>query len=98
MVAGTKAHADGLWDEVAGVITPLGVRLSVEKSRVCHLDWGFDFLGFRIQRRRKKGTNRFSVYTYPSKKALLSIMAKVRALTRWEGAMGLPRLWLTPDL
>lgn len=84
MVAGTKAHADGLWDEVAEVIAPLGLRLSVEKSRVCHLDEGFDFLGFRIQRRRKKGTNRFSVYTYPSKKALLSIMAKVRALTRRE--------------
>jgi len=71
MVAGTKAHADALWDEVADVIAPLGLRLSVEKSRVCHLDEGFDFLGFRIQRRRKKGTNKMSVYTYPSKKALL---------------------------
>lgn len=84
MVAGNKAHADALWDEVAEVIAPLGLRLSVEKSRVCHLDEGFDFLGFRIQRRRKKGTDHASVYTYPSKKALLSIMAKVRALTKKE--------------
>src|SRR5215207_9371187 len=84
MVAGTKAHADALWDEVAEVIAPLGLRLSAEKSRVCHLDEGFDFLGFRIQRRRKKGTTNSSVYTYPSKKALLSIMAKVRALTKKE--------------
>jgi RNA-directed DNA polymerase len=45
MVAGTKAHADALWDEVAEVIAPLGLRLAVEKSRVCHLDEGFDFLG-----------------------------------------------------
>ena len=58
MVAGTKAHADALWDEVADVIAPLGLRLSVEKTQVCHLDEGFDFLGFRIQRRRKKGTNK----------------------------------------
>ena len=58
MVAGTKAHADALWDEVAQVIAPLGLRLSAEKSRVCHLDEGFDFLGFRIQRRQRKGTNR----------------------------------------
>lgn len=81
MVVGTKAHADALWDEVTDVLAPLGLRLSVEKSRVCHLDEGFDFLGFRIQRRRKRGTNRMHVYTYPSKTALLSITAKVRALT-----------------
>ena len=82
MVAGTKAHADALWDEVAQVIAPLGLRLSVEKSRVCHLDEGFDFLGFRIQRRRRKGTTKASVYTYPSKRSLLSITVKVRALTK----------------
>jgi len=82
MVAGTKTHADALWDEVAQVIAPLGLRLSIEKSRVCHLDEGFDFLGFRIQRRRRKGTTKASVYTYPSKRSLLAIMATVRALTK----------------
>jgi RNA-directed DNA polymerase len=81
MVAGTQAHADALWDETAEVIAPLGLRLSAEKTRVCHLDEGFDFLGFHIQRHQKKGTNKLTVYTYPSKKALLSITAKVRALT-----------------
>ena len=45
MVAGTRAHADALWDETTEVIAPLGLRLSVEKTRVCHLDEGFDFLG-----------------------------------------------------
>lgn len=64
------------------MIAPLGLRLSVEKSRVCHLEEGFDFLGFRIQRRRKKGSTKASVYTYPSKRSLLSIMAKVRTLTK----------------
>jgi RNA-directed DNA polymerase len=92
MVAGTKAHADALWDEVAEVIAPLGLRLSVEKSRVCHLDEGFDFLGFRIQRRRKKGTTKMRVYTYPSKKALLSILAKVRVLTKRARHHGLADL------
>jgi RNA-directed DNA polymerase len=51
------------------------------ETRVCHIDEGFDFLGFRIQRRLRKGTSTKTVYTYPSKKALLSVMAKVRALT-----------------
>ncbi len=66
MVHGSKAHAEGLWDEVAGVLAPLGLRLSAAKSRACHLDEGFDFLGFRIQRRRKQGTTKYYVYTYPS--------------------------------
>jgi RNA-directed DNA polymerase len=81
MVHGSKAHADALWDEVPDVLAPLGLRLSEAKSRVCHLDEGFDFPGFRIQRRRKRGTSKQYVYTYPSKKALASITGKVRALT-----------------
>ena len=81
MVHGSQADADALWDEAADVLAPLGLRLSAAKSRVCHLDEGLDFLGFHIQRRRKRGTAKRYVYTYPSKKALLSITAKVRALT-----------------
>jgi RNA-directed DNA polymerase len=92
MVAGTKAHADAVWDEVRQVIAPLGLRLSAEKSRVCHLDEGFDFLVFRIQRRRRKGTTKASVYTYPSKRSLLSIMVKVRALTKKARHHGLADL------
>jgi RNA-directed DNA polymerase len=81
MVMGSKNHADALWDEVTQVLAPMGLRLSAAKTRVCHLDEGFDFLGFRIQRRRKRGTSKYHVYTYPSKKALASIKTKVRALT-----------------
>ena len=51
MVGGTRADADALWDEVGAVLAPMGLRLSVAKSRVCHIDEGFDFLGWRIQRR-----------------------------------------------
>lgn len=81
LVCGTKAHADALWEEVADVLAPLGLRLSESKTRVVHLDEGFDFLGFHIQRRTRKGTGKKTVYTYPSKKALFSVMAKVRTLT-----------------
>jgi RNA-directed DNA polymerase len=82
MVNGSKAHADALWDEVSQVIAPLGLRLSEAKTRVCHIDEGFDFLGFRIQRRTKRGTARKVVYTYPSKKSLNAILDKVRTATR----------------
>jgi RNA-directed DNA polymerase len=83
MVHGTRDDAETLWDEVTAVLAPMGLRLSEEKTRVCHIDEGFDFLGWRIQRRNWRGrTGKKAVYTYPSKKALASVTAKVRSLTR----------------
>jgi len=81
MVHGSAEQTEALWEEVASVLAPLGLRLSMAKSRSLHLDEGFVFLGFHIQRRTKQGTAKKYVYTYPSKKALASIMGKVRALT-----------------
>ncbi|MDQ3306355.1 MAG: group II intron reverse transcriptase/maturase [Actinomycetota bacterium] len=81
MVSGTEAHALGLRDEVAAVLSTMGLRLSEEKTMTVHIDEGFDFLGFRIQRQTKRGSNKAFVYTWPSKKALASIMAKVKTIT-----------------
>ncbi len=82
MVNGTRTHAEGLREEVATVLAPMGLRLSEEKTRVCHIDEGFDFLGFRIQRQTRGTDGKLIVYTYPSKKALASIKGKVRTMTR----------------
>ncbi len=84
MIRGTRSNAEALWEEVAEVLAPMGLRLSADKTRVCHIDEGFDFLGWRIQRRawRSRANNKKAIYTYPSKKALASIVEKVRRLTR----------------
>ena len=59
------------------MLAPMGLRLSEEKTRVCHIDEGFDFLGWRIQRRAWRGrTGKRAVYTYPSKKALASVIGQ----------------------
>ena len=63
------------------MLAPLGLRLSQEKTRVVDLDEGFVFLGFVIQRRRKRGTSKSYVYTVPSRKAIRSITARVSAAT-----------------
>jgi RNA-directed DNA polymerase len=82
MIAGSREDAKALKSEVTAVLAPMGLRLSEDKTRVCHIDEGFDFLGWRIQRRLRRGqAGRKAVYTYPSKKALASVMAKVRSLT-----------------
>ena len=40
MVHGQPHHAEALWDEVAAVLAPMGLSLSVEKTRVVHIDDG----------------------------------------------------------
>jgi RNA-directed DNA polymerase len=82
VVHGTKAHAEQLRDEAAAVLAPMGLHLSPTKTRICHIDEGFDFLGFRIQRQPKPGSGKPTVYTYPTKTALCSVKAKVRTVTR----------------
>ncbi len=83
MVAGTRADTEALWPELGSVLSPMGLSLSVEKSGICHIDEGFDFLGFRIQRRSWHGRpGKRAIYTYPSKRSLAAVIGKVRMLTR----------------
>ena len=77
-IAGTRADAEALREEIAEVLTGMGLRLSPEKTLITHIDEGLDFLGWRIQRHRKRGTDKRYVYVYPAKKALHAIMAKVK--------------------
>jgi RNA-directed DNA polymerase len=82
LVSGTKAHAEALVDDVAAVLSRIGLSLSADKTGICHINDGFDFLGFRLQRQRQRGSNKWFVYSWPSKKALASIMATIKAITR----------------
>jgi RNA-directed DNA polymerase len=82
MVSGTKENAEALRASISTTLATLGLTLSEEKTRVAHLDDGFDFLGFRIQRRHKRGTNKHVIHTYPARKSTQAARDKVRALTR----------------
>ncbi|MGH3799575.1 MAG: group II intron reverse transcriptase/maturase [Pseudonocardiaceae bacterium] len=86
LVNGTQAHAQDLWTKVADLLQPMSLTLSVEKTRAVHIEDGFDFLGWRIQRRTKAGTAKKVIYTYPSKKSLHAITRKVRTITRRSGS------------
>jgi RNA-directed DNA polymerase len=88
VVSGTKADAEALREEVAGVLSTMGLRLSEEKTLITHIDEGLDFLGWHIQRRRKRGTSRCYVYTYPSHKAVKAVTGKVK--TRCRQNLNLP--------
>jgi RNA-directed DNA polymerase len=81
LVHGDRHHVEGLREDIARVLAPLGLRLSAAKSQIVHMREGFDFLGFHIQRKRKRGTNKWHVYTFIADRPLRSVKAKIRALT-----------------
>jgi RNA-directed DNA polymerase len=82
LVHGTQADTAALREDVADVLEPLGLRLSQAKTRAVHMSDGFDFLGFRIQWKRKGGTNQWHVYTFIADRPIRSLKAKIRAITR----------------
>jgi RNA-directed DNA polymerase len=82
VIFGTKADAETLREEIAGVLSMMGLRLSLEKTLITHIDEGLVFLGWRIQRHLKKGANRYYVYTYPARKAVTAVTGKVKTRCR----------------
>lgn len=81
MVNGSREDTEQVREDVAQVLAPMGLRLSAEKTQVTHLSDGVDFLGFHIQWRRKRGTDKWHVYTFIAKRPIRQLKAKIRALT-----------------
>jgi RNA-directed DNA polymerase len=93
LLHGTQADAETLREEIADVLTSLGLRLSPATTRIVHMSEGFDFLGFRIQWKRKRGTNQWYVCTFIADRPIRSLKAKIRAsgLGKGPGAIRAPR-------
>jgi RNA-directed DNA polymerase len=82
MVCGSRQHAEAIREQIIPVLASVGLRLSEEKTTIAHLDEGFEFLGFRIQRQTKRGSHHRYVYTWVARRSLTSIKAKVKTITR----------------
>jgi len=76
LVRGNRSHVETLREEITEVLAPLGLRFSQAKTQIVHLSDGFDFLGFHIRWRRKKGTQKWYVYTFIAPRPLRSVKAK----------------------
>ena len=77
----TEDDVEALREEISAVLATMGLTFSEAKTRVVHMAEGFDFLGFHIQWRRKRGTNTWHVYTFIADRPIRSLKAKIRALT-----------------
>lgn len=59
---------------------------------IADIDEGFNFLGMRIQRHKKRGSAKRYLYTYPSPAGLSAAKAKVRSVTRGDSNQSLSDL------
>src|SRR6266700_271792 len=82
LVDSERVHVETLREDITRVLAPIGLRLSPAKTRIVHMSEGFDFLGFHIQWRRKRGTDKWYVYTSIAARPIRSLKTKIRALTR----------------
>jgi len=89
LVHGSREDTEALREDVARVLTPMGLRLSAAKTQVVHMSDGFCFLGFRIRWKRKRGTSKWYVYTFIADHPVKSLKAKIRALTHKTSQWGL---------
>jgi RNA-directed DNA polymerase len=80
LVHGTEQHVEELRDQVSMVLATMGLRLSPAKTRIAHLAEGVDFLGFRIVWQRKRGTNKWHVYTFIADKPVQALKRKIKSL------------------
>ncbi len=81
LVHGSREDAEALREDVAVMLAPLGLRLSPAKTQVVHMGDGFEFLGFHIRWKRKRGSTKWYVYTFIADRPVRSVKAKIRALT-----------------
>jgi RNA-directed DNA polymerase len=77
MVCGTRDQAVSLVGEVGAVLDTVGLQLALDKTRVVHIDEGFDFLGFRIKRDTRRGSSKRFIYAYPAASAVAAIKRRV---------------------
>src|SRR5690349_1089181 len=74
---GTRDHVDALREDISGVLATMGLAFSEAKTRVVHMSERFDFLGFHIQWKRKRGTNTWHAYTFIAQRPIRSLKAKI---------------------
>ena len=87
----SAAEARAALEAAVRVLSQLGVQLNVQKTRIVHVQRGFEFLGYKIKRGRRlrlpadkicSGARSGALYAYPREKSIRRFMDQVRQLTK----------------
>ncbi|MEX3901365.1 reverse transcriptase domain-containing protein [Paraburkholderia sp. BR10954] len=87
----SQAEARAALAAATKILSALGVHLHPQKTRIVHVRFGFEFLGYKIKRGRqlslpsakiRSGARSGALYAYPREKSVQRFMDQVRRLTQ----------------
>lgn len=87
----SKAEAHAAITAALRILKELGVELHPQKTRVVHVQHGFEFLGYKIKRGKRlalssdkirSAARSGALYAFPREKSISRFMDQVRALTK----------------
>jgi len=87
----SAAEARAALEVAVRVLNQLGVQLNVQKTRIVHVQHGFEFLGYKIKRGKKlrlpaskirSGARSGALYAYPREKSVRRFKDQLRQLTK----------------
>lgn len=87
----TRAEAQNALKEATEILKELGLTLNPEKTKIVHIAWGFEFLGYKLKRGRglklpkeklSKKPNSQDIYAVPSEKSIRRFMDQIRLKTK----------------
>jgi RNA-directed DNA polymerase len=87
----SAAEARAALEAARRTLSTLGVQLNAQKTRIVHVRYGFEFLGYKIKRGKqlrlparkiRSGAQSGALYAYPKEKSIRRFMDRVRQHTR----------------
>jgi len=97
----TKAEAEKALKEAKRILEGMGLTIHPEKTRITHISWGFEFLGYKLKRgkgtklpssRIKKKFNTQNIYAFPTEKSIKRFMDQIRSKTRRKASLTLKQI------
>ena len=98
----SKAEARKVLAEAEKILTTLGVKLNLEKTRIVHVAHGFEFLGYKIKRgsrpltlssrQIRTGACQGDLYAYPRQKSVQHFKDQIRRRTRRKAPVNTQQL------
>ena len=87
----TRNEAVKALNDARQILSKIGLTLHPEKTRITHIKWGFEFLGYKIKQGKglklpphkiKKQPNIMNIYAIPTEKSVKRFMDTIRNRTK----------------
>jgi len=76
IVTETKEQAESMYQKLTPYLQKRGIRLSTDKTRITHIESGFDFLGFSLRQYKTEQGNKLLIK--PSKDSIRKAKSKIK--------------------